>query len=289
MDDYVRHLFAYIDPGRLTTFSCGHIIPKENLVAIPVAGGPGGVEFDFTYEKRNSPAMIETLGSCLVELSSTIPDGLVVFFPSYAYLDNVVTRWQTNSTRTTKIIWDQLLARKPIFREIKTAIGVDDVLSQYSQAIATGKGALLLSVIGGKMSEGINFSDALGRGVVVVGLPFPNIRSAQWKAKLEYIEQTTAKMTGRGEDGKVAAREFYENACMRAVNQSIGRAIRHQGDYASILLLDRRYKTSQIEGKLPGWIRQCVAPGGECDNFQQTTKRLRIFFESKEKGQVPQH
>lgn len=283
MDDYVRHLFAYLDPDRLMTFSCGHIIPKENLLALPVATGPGNIDFDFTYEKRNSPRMIEMLGFCLIELSSTIPDGLVVFFPSYAYLDQVVIRWQTKSASKTDKIWDRLIENKPIFRESKITAGVDNVLSQYSQAVAAGKGGLLLSVIGGKLSEGINFSDALGRGVVVVGLPFPNIQSAPWKAKLEYIEQATMERTGKRADGKAAARNFYENACMRAVNQSIGRAIRHKGDYASILLLDRRYRTSRIEGKLPGWIRQGIANRRDEESFRQVTDRLRLFFEAKAK------
>ena len=282
MDDYIRHLFAYVDPARLKTFSCGHIIPKENLIALAVAKGPGGIDFDFTYDKRNSPAMIEALGNCLLELSNIIPDGLVVFFPSYAYLEQVVSRWQMKgSGAAKKTFWDRLLEKKPIFREAKAATGTDDALDQYSQAIATGHGGLLLSVIGGKLSEGINFSDALGRGVVVVGLPFPNIQSAQWKAKLEYIEQSTTTRTGSREEGKTAAREFYENACMRAVNQSIGRAIRHRGDYASILLLDRRYKTPRIEGKLPAWIRQSIVAKGGTEGLGQVLESLRMFFQGK--------
>jgi chromosome transmission fidelity protein 1 len=284
MDDYVRHLFAYVDPDRLRTFSCGHIIPNENLVAMPVAEGPGGIEFDFTYEKRNSSTMIEALGTCLVELCNTIPDGLVVFFPSYAYLDQVISRWQSKGISIARGIWDRLLRKKPVFRESKNTTGIDDVLSQYSQAVAMGKGGLLLSVIGGKMSEGINFSDALGRGVVVVGLPFPNIQSAQWKAKLEYIEQTATKRTGSRDEGKSAARDFYENACMRAVNQSIGRAIRHKGDYASILLLDRRYKTPRVESKLPAWIRQGMEKGQKDRDFQDVIVGLRTFFESTRKS-----
>ena len=33
----------------------------------------------------------------------------------------------------------------------------------------------------------------------------------------------------------------YENLCMKAVNQSVGRAIRHKEDYAAILFLDHRF------------------------------------------------
>lgn len=44
-----------------------------------------------------------------------------------------------------------------------------------------------------------------------------------------------------------AGREYYNNICMRAVNQSIGRSIRHARDYASILLVDERYHDDQVK------------------------------------------
>lgn len=281
MDDYIRHLFAYVSPDRVKTWSCGHIVPKENLLVRTVAKGPKGFDFDFTYEKRNLAAMIDSLGDCLIDLSGAIPDGLVVFFPSYFYLDQVVLRWQSKMSGVSQSIWDRLLKEKPIFRESKEITGIDDILQKYLEAISARKGGLLLSVIGGKMSEGINFSDRLGRGVVVVGLPFPNIQSAQWKAKLEYIEKSTIDRGGSRDDGKAAARSFYENACMRAVNQSIGRAIRHQRDFASIILLDRRYMTPRIADKLPGWIKQGLVPMKGESSFQDVIGSLQKFFTDK--------
>ena len=165
----------------------------------------------------------------------------------------------------------------------------DDILFEYSKKVESGSGALLLSVVGGRLSEGINFSDKLGRGVLIVGLPFPNIHSAVWKAKIDHIEkQTYAKLTQNETDlsisrrreaetaAKAAGRDFFENSCMRAVNQCIGRAIRHRNDYAAIVLIDRRYETQRIQGKLPAWIRQSLVSsatsniGGDLLSFFKT-------------------
>lgn len=46
--------------------------------------------------------------------------------------------------------------------------------------------------------------------------------------------------------GKASSDAMYESDCMHAVNQAIGRVIRHRNDYAAILLLDSRFSSPNI-------------------------------------------
>ena len=177
--------------------------------------------------------------------------------------------------------------KKTILYESREAIkSTDSLLQKYTEAVQSGVGALLLSVVGGKLSEGINFSDSLGRGVLIIGLPFPNIRSAVWQAKLKYIEDKAYKQSSgpdekRKANASAAGRDFYENSCMRAVNQCIGRAIRHVNDYAAIVMIDRRYDMPRIRGKLPSWIRGSLVSSAATRPAQMTVQRLSKFFEDR--------
>jgi chromosome transmission fidelity protein 1 len=74
-----------------------------------------------------------------------------------------------------------------------------------------------------------------------------------------------------------AGKIHYENLCMKAVNQSIGRAIRHKDDFAAILLLDHRYDQSNITQQLPSWIKSQV---NTCDKFGPVMAKLTNFFKT---------
>ncbi|KAA8907495.1 hypothetical protein TRICI_004971 [Trichomonascus ciferrii] len=275
VNDYMNYLFPYVDKSDIALFSCNHVIPDENLSVSPLSTGPTKVEFLFTFAQRNSEKMMDELGRTLFNLSMIIPAGLVIFFPSYQYLDQLEARWKKTNQ------WDRLSKKKAIFREPKSASDVDAVLTSYSAEIATNSGAMLFSVVGGKMSEGINFSDNLARGIVMVGLPFPNLMSAEMIAKRDFIQNQVITNGGTKEQSLEAAKDFYENLCLRAVNQSIGRAIRHANDYASIILIDQRYNTHRIQKKLPAWIRKKLPQPPYNASFPEVVKSTSSFFKTK--------
>ena len=63
----------------------------------------------------------------------------------------------------------QLQALKQVFTEPKTASQIDATLRQYRKCIEGDSGAnlptgaLLMCVVGGRLAEGINFADGVGR------------------------------------------------------------------------------------------------------------------------------
>jgi len=45
------------------------------------------------YEDRGDMGVVRNYGAMLVELCSTIPDGVVAFFTSYSYMESLISEW----------------------------------------------------------------------------------------------------------------------------------------------------------------------------------------------------
>ena len=63
--------------------------------------------------------------------------------------------------------------------------------------------------------------------------PQPNTNKPSLKGKLEYFDR--CKRDGKS---KVDGKEWMDKDIIRAVNQGIGRVIRHKDDYGMIFMLD---------------------------------------------------
>ncbi|CAH8392447.1 unnamed protein product [Eruca vesicaria subsp. sativa] len=298
-----ERLFPWLPSNQLQFFSCSHIVPPESLMPIAVSHGPSGQSFDFSHSSRSSAKMIQELGLLMSNLVALVPEGVIVFFSSFEYETQVHTAWSKSGILT------RIMKKKRLFREPRRNTEVEAVLRGYKEAIESERGAVMLAVVGGKVSEGINFSDGMCRCVVMVGLPYPSLSDIELLERIKHIEglgdseSSKPGMTLVDDSyysGDVQAgfevlkscrrrgKEYYENLCMKAVNQSIGRAIRHAKDYSAILLVDARYandpskRASHPSSKLPKWIKDHLIYSTK--GYGDVHRLLHQFFKHKNVG-----
>ena len=77
------------------------------------------------FNARESKSVVRNYGSLLVELAKTVPDGIVCFFTSYQYMENVVAEWHNMDVLT------QVLRHKLIFIETKDIVETTLALDNY--------------------------------------------------------------------------------------------------------------------------------------------------------------
>ncbi|VDN90419.1 unnamed protein product [Brugia pahangi] len=249
-----------VDPSKdLIRRSFGHVIKDNQLLALTITN-VSNIKLIFTHGKRETQAILNLLVMTLERIAGAVPNGMIVFFPSYAYLEEFIKKTTIHALRVID------MKAKPLFIERRNSF--PGLFNEFAKLARTVKGALLLAVVGGKLSEGINFSDELGRTVVVIGLPYMNNQNIIVKEKMKFMQS---------EFGPNSDTEYYESKCMHAINQSIGRVIRHCNDYAAIVLIDLRYKSERILRDLPAWIKPRLY---NANNLDDGIQHLQRFFKT---------
>lgn len=59
-----------------------------------VGAGPGGIPLQATYKNQGELGFQDAVGNVVLEAAGAIPNGLLVFMPSYSLLDRLLTRWK---------------------------------------------------------------------------------------------------------------------------------------------------------------------------------------------------
>ena len=296
------------------TLENGHVVPREQVWAGVVAAGPTGVALNASYARRTCPRYLDDLGNAVANFARVVPDGLLVFFPSYAALSAAIEHWRgpggaaaagggggraggggggggsagggasagvfgagppssasaalpsasTDGTTT----WERISRHKHPVVEPRDAAAYAPAIAEYRSHVAAAaagsaagaaSGGVLFAVCRGKSSEGIDFSDRDGRAVIITGIPYAAAGDAAVRIQKQVLDDEVrsgpAGLTaGRGLSGD----QWYGQEATRAVNQAMGRVIRHFRDYGAVLLLDERFAAPQTRGKLSKWLRDQV-------------------------------
>ncbi|XP_026538513.1 Fanconi anemia group J protein [Notechis scutatus] len=230
-----------------------HVIRNSQVWVGTIGAGPKHRQLRATFQHTETFEFQDEVGELLLSVCQTVRRGVLCFLPSYKMLDKLKDRWLHTS------LWEKLELIKTVIVEPKGGdkADFDELLQIYSDAIKSqsGKdGALLIAVCRGKVSEGLDFSDDNARAVLTIGIPFPNWKDLQVELKRKYNDQHSKAR------GLLTGSQWYEIQAYRALNQALGRCIRHRSDWGALILVDDRFGKSpnKYTAGLSKWIRQQI-------------------------------
>ena len=215
-------------------------LARRSFLPMIVTRGSDQAQVSSSFGIRNDPGVVRNYGTLVTEFARITPDGIVVFFPSYLYMESIISMWQGMG------ILDQIWNYKLILVETPDAQESSLALETYRTACCNGRGAILLCVARGKVSEGIDFDHHYGRAVLCIGVPFQYTESRILKARLEFLR----------ENYRIRENDFLSFDAMRHAAQCLGRVLRGKDDYGVMVLADRRFERKRPQ--LPKWINQAM-------------------------------
>ncbi len=181
-----------------------------------------GINTRYQYRQNSLPLLIEAIYAMV----SAKEGNYIVFFPSYAYLQQVADLYQATYPTTLHLQSSDMLEENKY-----------DFLSYFQNTKET---QLFFCVLGGIYSEGIDLKHDLLQGCMIVslGLAQPN----------PYLSLIQDYFNEQDKDGYNYA---YRYPAMNKVLQAMGRVIRTHEDYGNIILVDDRYHTPLYQQLLP--------------------------------------
>ncbi|XP_069135470.1 Fanconi anemia group J protein homolog [Argopecten irradians] len=253
-----------------------HVIEDKQVWVGAVGHGPKGGSLQAVYKTMETLNFQDELGELVLKVCQKVPHGVLIFLPSYNALQKFYKRWQQMG------VLAKIEKKKRIMMEPRSSDKVDFeyLMKDFYDTIACSEegddeidGALFMAVCRGKVSEGLDFADNNARAVITVGIPFPNIKDVQVKLKKEFNDMH------RNTRGLLSGTEWYEIQAFRALNQALGRCIRHRKDWGALILADERFVRDSLRycKGLSKWIRNKVR---SFNGFYTAMDSLTTFTET---------
>lgn len=264
----MNFLCTILDTEFKYQYECSnHVISEERVFPVFMGCTPNGTTMKANSENFDDPVFKEQLGYLIINLVKHVTDGggILLFLPSYRVLDELRVFWRS------KTIWKKLSAETCIVIEPRSSAEFPATLSTFFDSVQTPAGerrTLFIAVYRGKVSEGMNFSDEYTRMVITVGLPFPNCNDPGIKLTRQYLNN---RFSRQGDN-------WYFSLGYQALNQALGRCIRHSQDYGALVIIDSRFRLAS-EKIVSKWISR-LTPMHVSDpgSFLHFSKKLSEFY-----------
>jgi DNA excision repair protein ERCC-2 len=189
-----------------------------------------GTDVSTLYRER-SKEMYMKIARHIKTASDEVSGNVAVFFPSY----NI----QLEVTQA----FEELGSSKELLVEIRRSSKAEkEAMLRRLRKLQRMGGGILLGVMAGSLSEGIDYRDNLLRCVIIVGVPLapPSLEQTQ-------LERYYDNKLGLGKGKEYG----YTSPAMNKVLQAMGRCIRSETDRAVVILLDKRFNYPAYQKLFP--------------------------------------
>ena len=250
-----------------------HVIDQKQIWVGVVCAGPSGNQLSSAYANRGKRSYQLDLGNTIVNFARIVPHGVLVFFPSYAGMKTSLECWREPPDRG-RSIWERIDQYKTPLVEPQNKTEFKQAIDAFYEKIKDPgtQGAIFFAVCRGKVSEGVDFADNNGRAVIITGMPFPPFKDTKVVLKRSYLDQQR-----RSNQKGLSGQDWYSQQSSRAVNQAIGRVIRHRHDFGAIIFCDERFSQPKNIAQLPCWVRPRVQV---YEKFGESQGKLTKFFKA---------
>jgi DNA excision repair protein ERCC-2 len=171
-------------------------------------------------EIAKDPAITDRMWNYITDICNTFPHNTMVFFPSFNVLSMFKRQNNFESLTRSVFLEEQQMSQTALM----------ELVSDFKNCGENqGEGATLFSVMGGRISEGMDFPAEQLEIVVIVGIPYPK-PTARQRGLQHYYDMKFRK----GWEYTVEA------PTARKLLQSIGRLIRDQDDRGVVVIMDHR-------------------------------------------------
>ena len=164
--------------------------------------------------------IISRIWQYINNICNTFPKNTMVFFPSFNVLNMFRNQGYFKDIERCLYVEEQSMSQSNLM----------DLVTDFKKSgLENGNCATLFSVIGGRISEGMDFPAEQLEIAVIVGIPYPK-PTARQRGLQRYYDLRFNK-----------GWEYTVNApAARKLMQSIGRLIRNENDRGVAIILDRR-------------------------------------------------
>lgn len=237
---------------------CRHFLP------IIVARGTDQTVLTSEYAVMSNHNGVNNYGRLISGLAKVVPDGIVVFFPSFNFMQEMIAIWSQSSDGVIPTI----LQHKLLFIETQNQMETSLMIDNHKRAIDTGRGSVFFGVATGRAVDGVDFSGRYARCCLLFGMPMPHETCPLIEARSQFLE---AKFG-------IAKKEFLMFNSVRLAMQTCNKILNSKQDYCITIFADVRYDKPSANAMFPRWISQWIARDQRNQSVDDAIEQAKRFY-----------